>query len=243
MSIPRGGYHNIRSRAQAPTGNIVDEMAAQGRRPFQTYNGTVFGTRPGAPLSANDTMNLGIEAPIGAPKHDADWAQFFNRHAPSQTPVASAAAVDPNDDSQPAGAIPAAHDHLMASIEANSNWLGSAGIAFPPPPSPLSRSTTPTTRPLQFPTGDPSLQKSQFTGAGGVDPDYAARDLAFNKSLYAPADTQQPPLATPSRWQGPTAPITAGDYVSRFGTASVSNMPTGTTLPASTKDWGTNTDA
>jgi hypothetical protein len=44
---------------------------------------------------------------------------------------------------------------------------------------------------MQFPTGDPAAQKSQFTAGGSVDPVYAANVDQFNKRLYAPADTQQ----------------------------------------------------
>lgn len=65
---------------------------------------------------------------------------------------------------------------------------------------------------------DPARFKSAFTGAGGVDPGYAARTMAFNRGLYQPADTraqtaQMPmiaPLSTARRTQNPAGYQQAG---------------------------------
>lgn len=137
-----------------------------------------------------------------------------------------------NEDGQD-GLIPTADDHIAAAVKNNAGWMGRQGVEFPPPPSALSTAMDQPHRMLITPdmTQDPALQKSQFVTAGGVDPGYAARSQAFNENLYKPLDTQQPDASAPSKlvwnrtgWNGPSAPVSPGNYTSQYGTASATNI-------------------
>lgn len=199
----------------------ADEMAAEGRRPFQTNNGVVFGSRPGAPIAAGDSMTgVGITAPIGSPEHDAAWKNFFNQAPPTQSPVATTpsspdVAADENfGGGTSTGTPPAKPDPVATSIQTNQNWLRSNGVAFPPPPTPRASLYQTGKNAQTFPSlnSDPARMKgSAISPAGGVNPSYLASVQSFNRSLYQPADTRPaatapvPGASVPTNWTSTSA--------------------------------------
>lgn len=236
---------------------LVEQMAAQGRTPVVDRSGEVTGFRSkhGAPLSAHDTLHgLGIggndpaASTIGTTQHNAAWNQWFHRESPAASKQPSAFASDPNDDS----GMPALNPHLDpvgASIVSNSNWLRSNGITAPVSPAPLP----PSANMMQFPSplADPARLKSAFVSSAGVNAGYADAVSAYNKRLYAPADTQQStfvpqPAATNwnrTGWNGPAQPVTTGNYTTPYGSASVNFGIPAPPAPADNSRWGWNTAA
>lgn len=243
-------WRSARSRTQPAT---IEQAQEQGREPWLDNRGQIggFKTRPGAPQSPRDQQNgLSIAGAIGTQEHADAWNQFFGKNL--KLPQASSGASDiAADEAFGGGTNPApAADPTTAAIANHSAWLGKNGVAFPPPPSPLSRNTAPSLSPMHFPdlATDPAWGKSRFITQG--DSSYINNVQSFNKSLYAPADTQQGTMTAPAStwnrtgWNGPTAPVKAGSYVSpQYGTASVNfggSVNSKPTLPASTKRWGSN---
>lgn len=102
--------------------------------------------------------------------------------------------------------------------------------------------------PMRFPNmaNDPSLGKAGALTGGNIG-GYASNVLSFNKSLYAPADTQQSSLpVTPSTatetWNN-TGRSGAADIASRYGPDSTAAIAGAPKLPASNFMWGSNNTA
>lgn len=199
-----GAYNRIRSQpSRAPNSEIVQQMEAQGRRPFvDQFGKTVFGSVPGAPSSSRDTMTgLGVAVPFGQEGHNEAWQSFFRRPAAPQVD-SSTGSVDPNDDSGMKMTTP--QQQIQQSVQANQGWLSGQNVSYPAPP-PLFNTQT---NQVSFPTNDPAQFKSAFTGPNGVNAGYANRVAAYNSSLYQPADTKQAPVQPPNPAVVPPAALT-----------------------------------
>lgn len=225
-------------------------MATQGRSPAIDSTGHVrgFRSRPGAPQAENDTLaGAGIAGAVGTTEHANAWNQYFHpktqaameQLAPvtsgGSTPIVAPAdntmgADEANTLTNPSVPITPAQN-VSASIAHNSAYLGSHGVAFPPPPRSADTSMPPAPWMPQGP-GVPFVMPKM---TGTYD-----EMLAQNKSIAAPGGAQrffQQPKAYPQGWQGPAVPTQAGDYKSIYGTASV--YPDGVAPPMTAKNpWG-----
>lgn len=244
----QGRFGGFKSRPGAPQAGSYDPEDYYG-----TTKNNGRGGRTGTPNSPRDGQSgLGIVGEIGSQQHNSAWDSWFRKPSSGDSEFVHPAGrdIDPGMEARPgdwrlgaSGANSGINPHVDpvgAAIANNSNWLRSNGITVPILPAPLP----PAPNIVQFPNGiNPKA-------TGGESASAWANIQTGNSRLYEPADTQtMAPAAIPESnwnrtgWNGPTQPVTTGNYTSPYGSASVNFGGSNPALPASNKRWGWNTAA